>query len=197
MTAMNTAIKRSVEAWKTAASELGIEVVAPFNFSVDGRKHECIAWVASFGSERGIVLVASTAPDHAVDEAVAGDAELAGYYWSVLDAKGYGTFKRESFIEALVDWGFKGPTEKRPAWLDDSTAVEALLMQTVASVAQRHAKEQGWRVEHTLVGPNVAVLPSGERIVPVNLTLHDGSKKCFEYRCDVHGEGKLLRVAGQ
>ncbi len=107
-----------VEAWTTAAKELGIDVVTPFRFSVEGRAHECLAWLAHFGGAHGIVLVGISPPDFATDPMLHADATREGYRWSAINTQVYGAFDRERFVEALLDWGFYGPAERRPSWLN-------------------------------------------------------------------------------
>jgi|SRR5580658_8925955 hypothetical protein len=113
----NEDVHNAINAWKMAARELGIEVVAPFAFSVDGRIHECLAWVAHFGRQKGIVVVGACPPDFVTDRTLMMDADYEGYQWSALDMRTYSVFNREDFIEALTDWGFTGPENRRPGWL--------------------------------------------------------------------------------
>ena len=184
-----------VEAWRVAGRELGIEVVAPFRFEVEGRSHECVAWLAHFGREKGLVLVELSPPDFATEQALRADAKRAGYQWSALDLQAYASFDRNTFVEALVDWGFTGPLDRRPSWLDDDVvAIEARFRQGAEYATQQLAVKEGLRVQHTLLGQDVTLLPTGERVISVRVTLQDGAQRCFEYRCDARGVGKIWSV---
>jgi hypothetical protein len=107
--------ERVIEAWRTAARELSIEVVAPFTIQVDGRRHECLAWIQYFGRARGMVIVG--ADQYSNHPNVAKDAMHEGFYFSALGLQAYGRFDRDWFVETLSDWGFFGPEEHRPEWL--------------------------------------------------------------------------------
>lgn len=116
--------KLIAEAWRAAALDLGIEVVAPYSVAVDGRLQEYLALVPHFGSEHGALVALSPS-----DEATNADAEVralfkaaekANYYCSLLDAEAYQRYDRKLFIETLVDWGFYGPPANRPAWLPEA-----------------------------------------------------------------------------
>lgn len=122
MTTMNADEKDAIKAWQRAAHELGIEVIAPFSFVRDGRKHDCVAWVRKFGRERGLVLAATSSPGFEIDEDLRKDATLEGYQWSAINVRAYATYHRDKFIEALTDWGFRGPADERPPWLPPSGA---------------------------------------------------------------------------
>lgn len=106
-----------MNAWLQAGHELAIEVIAPFTFVADGRAHTCLAWIAKFGQERGLVLAAAIPPDFTIDQDLRNDATREGYQWSAVNVRAYSTFERVKFIEALADWGFRGPADERPRWL--------------------------------------------------------------------------------
>jgi hypothetical protein len=42
--------------------------------------------------------------------------QVAGYFFSILSLETYARYRREHFIETLVDWGYFGPEECRPDW---------------------------------------------------------------------------------
>jgi hypothetical protein len=108
---------QGIEAWRRAAEELGIEVIAPFTFTVDSRTHECTAWVGQFGNARGTLVVVVEPPSFALDRQLIADAEREGYKWSALSTALYNRFDRALFIETLSDWQYVGPAALRPDWL--------------------------------------------------------------------------------
>lgn len=96
-------------AWKEAAADLGIEVVAPFALTAEGGTHLWFeAFIANFGSRNGTVAGNLNSGSH--------DArQRLGYYSSNLGPS-YRTYDRQLFIDTLDDWGWFGDQEKKPAW---------------------------------------------------------------------------------
>jgi hypothetical protein len=95
------------QAWREAAEDLGIRVVAPFTLQAD----EPIAYEAhllDFGGPKGTVVgVLSDKLD---------DCRAAqGFYSSNLSLS-YRGYERQHFINTLNDWGWYGPEELRPVW---------------------------------------------------------------------------------
>jgi hypothetical protein len=109
---MNAEHKSISEAWKLAARDLGIEVIAPFFLAVDGREHEYLAHVSHFGGGKGIVVAPLPS-----DRVLYADAKSRDYRCSFVNGELYATYERAFFIDTLMEWGFTGPTENRPTWL--------------------------------------------------------------------------------
>jgi hypothetical protein len=57
-----------------------------------------------------------------IDERVAQYANSNSMYCSYLNPEVYLTFDEKQFQDALADWGYFGPPEKRPPWLHRVTA---------------------------------------------------------------------------
>jgi len=103
-------------AWLAAGVDLGIDVVAPFTLIVDGQARTYLALVPHFGGGKGTVVAALPyAPVLAVH------AKKADYRPSFVAVESYDSYRREHFIDTLMEWGFTGPTEKRPSWLAATT----------------------------------------------------------------------------
>lgn len=106
-----------IDAWLTASRELGVDVVAPFWLVTDaGERYSYVAYLPHFGSPRGI-LVAALPADLPSDPALERAAKSQGYICSFV-ADIYREFDRPLFVETLVDWGFFGAKDQRPAWLE-------------------------------------------------------------------------------
>jgi hypothetical protein len=106
---------RMPAAWREAAAQLGIEVVAPFE--VAGVSFA--AYLPDFGGPQRMVISGLTSS--AEDDAAA--ASEAGLYLSrVSDA--YAEFDRSQFQAALDDWGWYGPAEKRSGWYTGAAWIE-------------------------------------------------------------------------
>src|SRR5262249_16232963 len=99
--------------WKRVATDLGIDVVTPFEIALpNGQRLAASALVKDFGRKHGTVI--------------AGSSTLRPYY-DVLRELGYGfsskvghspdQYRRNEMIEVLADWGWSGPTEAKPSWL--------------------------------------------------------------------------------
>ena len=110
--------RKVVAAWQAAGRELGIEVVAPYEFHGARQIHQCVAYLPHFGRPKGIVLQGYGPPDYEPHGTLSDDAKSAGLYCSIINVEVYKDFDREKFIEALADWGFYGDPEQRPAWLE-------------------------------------------------------------------------------
>jgi hypothetical protein len=114
----NQMTQQLIIAWRTAAVELGVRVVAPYSFN--GREtHTCIAHLPDFGGPRGMVIIASSPPTPSVDNAIWHDAQTAGHYVSFVSVEEYSSFKPDLFRETLLDWGFYGPQERLPSWMNE------------------------------------------------------------------------------
>lgn len=51
-----------------------------------------------------------------VDNTFIADAKQAGYAYSIINMNVYAKFDRAEFVETLLDWGYFGPDDKKPAW---------------------------------------------------------------------------------
>lgn len=109
-------INEAIRAWQKAATELSIEVTAPFILRGKSQEHQFIAWVPHFYPHG--VLVGAIGDSETLKE----DVKNAGYVCSFINPEVYKSFNRELFIETLRDWGYYGPEDKRPTWFlsDDS-----------------------------------------------------------------------------
>jgi hypothetical protein len=92
-------------AWREAAAQLGIEVVAPFE--VAGVSFP--AYLPDFGGPQGMVITGLTSS--AEGEAAA--ASEAGVYLSRV-SDGYAEFDCGQFQAALDDWGWYGAGREAP-----------------------------------------------------------------------------------
>lgn len=100
-------------AWLQASADLQFDFVSPYTFvDRDGTSHTCSGWLVHFGGPKGTLVVSQHDQDPDAD--VFG-AEL-GYYTSALNPLYYEKYDRAVFMETLIDWGWFGPPEKRPAW---------------------------------------------------------------------------------
>jgi hypothetical protein len=102
-----------IAAWQRAATDLGIEVTAPF--FVDSARGEsdveCVAYVPHFGSENGTIVIARTSPLEPLHSIV----RARGIFLSILDEDSYEVYDRELFVETLNDWGWFG-SQSPPSW---------------------------------------------------------------------------------
>jgi hypothetical protein len=109
-------------AWRDAAEDLGIFVVAPYEL-VDKSgvvAALAVAWIGSFGSPQGIV-VADLQSDR---DAVRSAARRHGQVCSFLNAKSYGRYDRELFRATLDDWGWYGDPAGSPEWYTGNSWTE-------------------------------------------------------------------------
>jgi len=94
-------------AWRTAADDLGVEVVVPYEL---GAGLEYVALVRNFGSANGTLILEEW------DDRLCAAAVKHGFGLSCMDSRFYPTYDRHSFIEALIDWTWMGDPDKKPEW---------------------------------------------------------------------------------
>jgi hypothetical protein len=101
--------------WECVAEDLGIEIVAPFEAPLpDGSHIKFSALVKGFGAKNGMLVGA----DYAIIKPHAGRLLDSGYgYCAVLGGGTANTYERDSMIEVFADWGWSGPSDRRPTWL--------------------------------------------------------------------------------
>jgi hypothetical protein len=97
------------QAWQTARSDLGIQVVARFEVSIGDRKVVVEAFIPDFGGAGGAIVLSRETSDPR--EALAS----MGYFASILFPS-YRTYSRERFADTLDDWQWFGRPEVKPAW---------------------------------------------------------------------------------
>jgi len=105
----------AIEAWKKASSQLGVRVVAPFAISAGGLTAGCIAFLPDFGGSQGMVIGSVEPPDFKTDTVLVECAKGLGMFYTFLSEE-YSHFDAGMFKEALIDWGYFGSPESRPAW---------------------------------------------------------------------------------
>jgi hypothetical protein len=99
-----------IAAWRAAARELGIEVLAPHTVTLPGGVAvEVEAFLPDFGGPNGAVAVALA--DDERFRLLAGTRHIVSRL-----ADHYRGFERKLFQATLDDWGWFGPTARRPAW---------------------------------------------------------------------------------
>ncbi len=101
--------------WKRVADDLDIRVEAPYEvrFS-NGTSLQVDALVRDFGAERGML--------------VSNDPAVLRLYAALIRDEGYGYssnvrgeplgYDLDGVTEMLKDWGWTGPDEERPCWVD-------------------------------------------------------------------------------
>jgi hypothetical protein len=125
MDAPPTPDEQLTEAWRQAATDLGIEVAAPFAVSMGDRELLCIALVRCFGGRKGALLLPLEAMGDIftnTEKARAANARLTelGYFCSLL-GESYQHYDREHFVDTLNDWGWLGEPEAAPDWYTGRT----------------------------------------------------------------------------
>lgn len=98
------------DAWRRAAQELGIRVVAPYDVSlVGGRAARVEAYVQDFGSVRGAIVLSQRTGN------LAAEMNRNGHWHSIL-TESHRAWDRKRFIDTLNDWGWFGPEGQEPDW---------------------------------------------------------------------------------
>ena len=112
------------EAWFEAALDLRIRVqeANPLDGAPDDPAR--IVYLPDFGSRRGAVIFVQDFDAPALERFDTKTLEGAGYFFSIVSMQGYAHYRREHFIETLVDWGYFGPDDRCPEWY--AAAIRAL-----------------------------------------------------------------------
>lgn len=103
--------------WQLAASRLAIKVITPFCLSGPSGLLKCTAFVPHFGNEKGTAVIVKMSGQQ-TDElpALKQLAEENSVAFSMMFAQP--EFRLTEFKEALLDWGYFGPPESCPRWID-------------------------------------------------------------------------------
>jgi hypothetical protein len=116
-----TILNQASASWHDACHRLGVRIDAPFTLGSDGSLIDCIAFLPDFGGPKGMVVGAMDLPKIKPNALVLQLAHKDGLYASFINATPYAcaTIKDSLYQEALSDWGFFGPENKRPVWLHE------------------------------------------------------------------------------
>jgi hypothetical protein len=99
-----------VAAWREAASQLGVRVVAPYSVDLtDGTSIAVEAFLPDFGGPQGAVAVALD------DQERCRQVSATGQFVSQVSPR-YRRFDARLFRDTLDDWGWFGASVERPDW---------------------------------------------------------------------------------
>jgi hypothetical protein len=104
------------EAWFEAASDLKIRVQEPNPLAGVPDDPARVIYVPDFGGRRGAVVFAQDFTEPHPEQIDTKALKEAGYFCSIVSLQGYSNYRREDFVETLVDWGYFGPVERCPEW---------------------------------------------------------------------------------
>jgi CMP/dCMP kinase len=123
-------------AWRNAAADLGIRVVAPFTLMMPGgTTKQFEAHILDFGSPKGAVVASPISrADH--------EPWQPDVWFSVL-GEGYRTYNRQLFIDTLDDWGWHGKVEEQPLWYSGTPWTGSLMKPVVIAVDGTAASGKG------------------------------------------------------
>jgi hypothetical protein len=112
-------MENASSAWAEIGKELEIRVIAPFEIASGQDLIRCIAFLPNFGGPRGMVMGAIDPDSPSItDQRISKYAKENGLYCSFVGLGTYGTRSKSSFVEALEDWGYYGPTDDCPPWFN-------------------------------------------------------------------------------
>lgn len=103
-----------VSYWQQAATDLGLEIVAPFTVNLADGILDVPVLLRNFGGRLGLLLTT----DYQQLEPFESEVVDAGYGFAVLSEPMAGeTYSRKDILEVLSDWGWAGSDHERPARL--------------------------------------------------------------------------------
>ena len=101
-----------IEAWQSAARDLGIEIVVPFAVrTARGSRLEADLLVKDFGAPRGTLVSATEDALGPLGQEIVDE----GFSYSVFYADDF-AYDRKHFTGILNDWRWTGPENRRPSW---------------------------------------------------------------------------------
>jgi hypothetical protein len=103
-------------AWFEAALDLRIRIQEPNPLEGVPNDAARVIYVPDFGGRRGAVVFAQDFTARPLEHFDTKALKEAGYFYSIVSLQGYSCYKREHFVETLLDWGYFGPEEKCPEW---------------------------------------------------------------------------------
>jgi hypothetical protein len=108
------------DAWFEAALDLRIRIQEPNPLEGVQDDRARIVYLPDFGSKRGTVVFAQDFEASVLEHFDTASLKRAGYFCSIVSAVGHSRYDRETFMEALLDWGYYGPEDHCPKWYAES-----------------------------------------------------------------------------
>jgi len=108
-----------VAAWRRAGADLGIVVESPFSVKVGDESVNAIALVHEFGSEAGTIVLSLDYLPLTDFLALGERLKKLGYFSTAINPRSYVPYSRDRYVNALVDWGWRGDPAERPSWASD------------------------------------------------------------------------------
>src|SRR5450631_4458182 len=109
-------MSRLQTAWRTAAKDLGLDIVVPFILKAETFSITTELLLKHFGAEKGMLIVS----DYNIIKPHHEKIIQLGYGYSTLTEPDqdwpFTAEEKEAFIEMLSEWGWFGPG-KAPTWL--------------------------------------------------------------------------------
>ncbi len=110
-------MSRLQNAWHTAARELDLDIVVPFELKTKTFTVTAEVLLKNFGAKQGMLIVS----DHRLVEPFRHQLIKLGYGFATLAEPErdwpFTREEREAFIEMLNEWGWMGKPEDEPEWL--------------------------------------------------------------------------------
>lgn len=104
-------------AWSQAAPCLLIAVFAPAYIYDAATRVAAPCFLPHFGGPRGMLVCVDQPPDSVARRHLVSAAKSLSLYWTLVNPGVYSQYSDETFKEALADWGYFGPEDRRPEWL--------------------------------------------------------------------------------
>ncbi len=110
-------INRPEKAWIDASKDLGIRFIHPYKFiGLNNEEYKVTGLLPDFGNGKGVLITNRKSDEEAVIMAdLSNDYDMTG-----LSPRYYDKYNRESFIETLSEWGWKGDVSKKPDWIKNN-----------------------------------------------------------------------------
>jgi hypothetical protein len=113
---MPKSIERATQSWEEASKDLGFKVVFDMEVFFGGEIYRWFAFIPEFGSKTGIFLGLYEKGVDALSSELAMWCDSKNQRCTFINPASYGEYRRQFFIDTLLDWGFFGET--LPPWTD-------------------------------------------------------------------------------
>ncbi len=117
MIEQNPIFENLQRAWCIASKELSFVAHVPYQIHYNDDVIVCIAYLPHFGGPCGTLAGVGGLGENNTSSLLQDYCKEKGIYFSYINSLYYEYYNEEKYKEMLVDWGYFGPEEMKPLWL--------------------------------------------------------------------------------
>lgn len=115
---MNILNSRIIDNWILASKEFGFKIQAPYILQKGEEEIYCVAYLPDFGSKNGMIIDIINPPDFIPTPRLEDLCSKMNLFYSSINSEIYSEYLKDSYIEALIDWGYFGDNKNKPNWIE-------------------------------------------------------------------------------